>query len=141
MRAGPFINVFNNQDNTDVNNFRYRDSLTEGYNITPNFFIRGKIDFKNPNNCSGELIKDNVFERHNEHFFNRLFDRDTLFLQSYDINFMYVAGPPMEGLPLLNLNNGWAVYFLTLVGLVLILMALFTYIAISVTKQKNKIEK
>lgn len=85
------INVFNNQDNTDVNNFRYRDSLTEGYNITPNFFIRGKIDFKNPKNCSGELIKDNVFERHNEHFFNRLFDRDTLFLQSYDINFMYVV--------------------------------------------------
>ena len=57
------------------------------------------------------------------------------------VNFMYLVRPPMEGLPLLNLNNGWAVYFLTLVGLVLILMALFTYIAISVTKQKNKIEK
>lgn len=83
------INLFNNKD--DVKGCRYRDSLTEGYNITPNFFIRGKIDFENPKNHEMKLLKDNVFERHNEHFFNRLFDRDTLFLQSYDINFMYVV--------------------------------------------------
>ena len=83
------INVFNNKD--DVKNLRYRDSLTEGYNITPNFFIRGKMDFTNPKNHEMEIHKDSVFERHNEHFFNRLFDRDTLFLQSYDVNFMYVV--------------------------------------------------
>lgn len=57
------------------------------------------------------------------------------------VNFMYLVYPPMEGLPLLNLDNGWAVYFLTLVGLVLCLMALFTYIAILATKPKNKIEE
>lgn len=83
------INVFNNKD--DVKNLRYRDTLTEGYNITPNFFIRGKMDFANPNNHEMQIHKDSVFERHNEHFFNRLFDRDTLFLQSYDVNFMYVV--------------------------------------------------
>ena len=83
------INVFNNKD--DVKNLRYRDPLTEGYNITPNFFIRGKMDFNNPKNHEMKIHKDSVFERHNEHFFNRLFDRDTLFLQSYDVNFMYVV--------------------------------------------------
>ena len=84
------INVFNNNKD-DVKNLRYRDSLTEGYNITPNFFIRGKMDFANPKNRELEIHKDSVFERRNKHFFNRLFDRDTLFLQSYDVNFMYVV--------------------------------------------------
>lgn len=57
------------------------------------------------------------------------------------VNFMYLVRPPMEGLPLLNLNNGWAVYFLTLVGLVLSLMALFTWIAILAIKPKKQIEQ
>ena len=83
------INVFNNKD--DEKGCRYLDKLTEGYNITPNFFIRGKMDFDNLKNSERKLIKDNVFERQNKHFSNRLFDRDTLFLQSYDINFMYVV--------------------------------------------------
>ena len=90
------INVFNNKD--DVKNLRYRDPLTEGYNITPNFFIRGKIiDFKNLKNqeLKIELVKEKEEDKngknYNKHFFNRLFDRDTLFLQSYNINFMYVV--------------------------------------------------
>lgn len=41
-------------------------------------------------------------------------------LSVYDTNFFYVARPPVEGLPLLNLDNGWYVYFATLVGLGLI---------------------
>ena len=88
------INVFNNRD--DVKNLRYRDTLTEGYNITPNFFIRGKMDFENLKNheLKIELVEekeeDKKGKNYNKHFFNRLFDRDTLFLQSYDINFMYV---------------------------------------------------
>lgn len=57
------------------------------------------------------------------------------------VNFMYLVRPPMEGLPLLNLDNGWAVYFLTLVGLVFSLTALFTYIAILATKPKKHIEQ
>ncbi len=84
------INLFNKEKLPD--NFRYRDDLTEGYNITPNFFIRGVIDFDNPkkqDDC--EPKKDSTFEECNTHFYNRLFDRDTLFLLSYDINFMSVV--------------------------------------------------
>ncbi len=35
-------------------------------------------------------------------------------LQVYDTNFWYVVRPPMEGLPLINLDNGWYAYFATL---------------------------
>ncbi len=41
-------------------------------------------------------------------------------LSVYDTNFFYVVRPPAEGLPLLNLDNGWFAYFLTLVGLGLV---------------------
>ena len=64
-------------------NFRYRDNLTEGYDITPNFFIRGKI-------FDGFLKLDSSLNLQNIHFANRLFDRDTLILLSYDINFLKV---------------------------------------------------
>ncbi len=36
-------------------------------------------------------------------------------LQEYNTNFLYVVKPPAKGLPLLNLDNGWYVYFATLV--------------------------
>ena len=83
------INLFNEKQLPDY--FRYRDDLTEGYNITPNFFIRGIIDFENPGSQDFSFEKDNAFLPTNCHFINRLFDRDTLFLQSYDINFMFVV--------------------------------------------------
>ncbi len=35
-------------------------------------------------------------------------------LQVYDTNFLYVVRPPADNLPLLNLDNGWYVYFGTL---------------------------
>ncbi len=41
-------------------------------------------------------------------------------LSVYDTNFFYVVRPPADGLPLLNLDNGWLTYFLTLVGLGLV---------------------
>lgn len=44
-------------------------------------------------------------------------------------NFMYLTYPPMDNLPLLNLNNGWYCYFLTLASLVIILMAIFHLLA------------
>ena len=43
-------------------------------------------------------------------------------------NFMYLTRPPMSGLPLLNLDNGWGVYFLTLIALVVGLVGLFHFI-------------
>lgn len=73
----------------------YRDSITEGYNITPNFFISGTVtkikendkdtyDLKNPN----LILYDDEYK--SIQFTNRLFDRDTLILQRYNINFLYV---------------------------------------------------
>ena len=107
---------------------RYRDELTEGYSVTPNFFIRGYLpkgenginkespQFREPyfrNDTSEELIKNekdsknyqlvddegnvigsndsqSLWDLRNRHFENRLFDRDTLLLQVYNVNFLYV---------------------------------------------------
>ena len=70
---------------------RYRDELTEGYNITPNFFISAKI----PDDLSYESnklhLRDNDKDKRKMfHYPNRLFDRDTLWLSHYDVNFLYI---------------------------------------------------
>ena len=79
----------------------YRDSLTEGYNITPNFFISAKIK-KDDSRERYSFSSDNLMPHENEsadeqrpkyriiQFHNRLFDRDTLILSHYDINFLYL---------------------------------------------------
>ncbi len=36
-------------------------------------------------------------------------------LSEYNTNFFYVVRPPVEGLPILNLNNGWYFYFGTVI--------------------------
>ena len=41
-------------------------------------------------------------------------------LRVYDTNFFFVVRPPVEGLALLNLDHGWHVYFLTVVGIGLV---------------------
>ena len=85
---------------------RYRDELTEGYSVTPNFFIRGEIPGykkesqfqepyfrENPDTQNEDLIKKDdvdLWDIRNRHFENRLFDRDTLLLQVYNVNFLYV---------------------------------------------------
>lgn len=45
-------------------------------------------------------------------------------LEQYQTNFLFLRVPPMENLPLLNLNHGWYVYFLTLAAVACILMLL-----------------
>lgn len=82
------IDLLNDTGKYYTENLRYRDDLTEGYNITPNFFIYGYIsDYKNFDktelNAKGDIVKS-------FHFENRLFDRDTLFVHQYKINFLYV---------------------------------------------------
>lgn len=72
------------------NAIRYRDKETEGYNVTPNFFVRPKIksdtlDFDTPSfSASGNQPKPN------KHFEDRLFDRDTLLLREYEINLIFL---------------------------------------------------
>lgn len=82
------IDLLNETGKYYTENLRYRDDLTEGYNITPNFFIYGYINnYKNFEkselDAKGEIVKS-------YHFENRLFDRDTLFVHQYKINFLYV---------------------------------------------------
>ena len=77
------------QDKSKDKHLPYRDSLTEGYNITPNFFIRGVVDSQNIS-YEENIKEQSDVVRFNRHFYNRLFDRDTLILKEYNINFLYV---------------------------------------------------
>ena len=74
------------------------DPLTEGYNVIPNFFISAFVDEKHQYN-NGKNIKIRTEKKDGKkvhktyvttHFKNRLFDRDTLILSHYDVNFLYV---------------------------------------------------
>lgn len=69
---------------------KYRDEQTEGYNIIPNFFISAKMDenLSYADNVSTTNRENNTFL--SRHFENRLFDRDTLLVYHYDVNFLYV---------------------------------------------------
>lgn len=82
-------------------NLQYRDNTTEGYNITPNFFIRGHLQADQLNNYTDDnlqLVKiDGKNYRISYHFENRLFDRDTLILQTYNINFLFVLACYVQG--------------------------------------------
>ena len=82
-------------------NLQYRDNTTEGYNITPNFFIRGHLQADQLNNYADDnlqLVKiDGKNYRISYHFENRLFDRDTLILQTYNINFLFVLACYVQG--------------------------------------------
>ena len=75
----------------------YRDEKTEGYNITPNFFIRGHIDKNKLNDYTDSGLEKVGDEHISYHFANRLFDRDTLILQSYNINFLFVLAAYVQG--------------------------------------------
>ena len=45
-------------------------------------------------------------------------------LEQYQTNFLFLRLPPMENLPLLNLNHGWYVYFVTLTAVACLLTLL-----------------
>ncbi len=68
---------------------RYRDDLTEGYNVTPNFFISALVNDSLNFKTDDLLIRPEKLTP-SRHFSDRLFDRDTLLLQAYNINFLYV---------------------------------------------------
>ncbi|MCD8292619.1 MAG: LlaJI family restriction endonuclease [Prevotellaceae bacterium] len=88
------LNLFNDEkeENPSV---RLRDDVTEGYNIIPNFFISAKM-YKDGNGrfSYGDDGIERTDRKHNRHsqfqFKNRLFDRDTLLLFHYDVNFLFV---------------------------------------------------
>lgn len=69
---------------------RYRDEETEGYNITPNFFICPKIEPDNLDFTKHSFAPTDWKFKPNKHFEDRLFDRDTLFLREYEINLIFL---------------------------------------------------
>lgn len=90
------LNLFMNGDkDDDWNDFhevpKLRDDVTEGYNIIPNFFISATMeeDLSYKDNIR-PTEKQNKFFSSNQ-FKNRLFDRDTLLICHYDVNFLYVV--------------------------------------------------
>lgn len=109
------IDIFN-KNKQYPDKLQYRDELTEGYNITPNFFIRasamkkdGKLYSYTEDGLENEFDtdKDDTYKDENGktcinklvnyHFPNRIFDRDTFVLQTYNINFLYVLAHYVQG--------------------------------------------
>ncbi len=68
-----------------------QDPVTEGYNVIPNFFISAFV-----NNDRQFVANENIKPHKgiNTHisyqFEDRLFDRDTLILSHFDVNFLYI---------------------------------------------------
>lgn len=73
------------------NTWPYRDPLTESYVVAPNFFISAETDPKLRYETDGldtsELEGKPFVVRQ---FSNRLFDRDTLWVKQYNLNFLYL---------------------------------------------------
>lgn len=67
-----------------------RDNVTEGYDVIPNFFISATLAEDFDYNNDKLALHNGGKEFRNIHFENRLFDRDTLILSHYDVNFLYV---------------------------------------------------
>ena len=89
------LNLFMNGDKGDKEWMgkvpMLRDERTEGYNIIPNFFISARLNKEL--NYKEEIEQTCKKHTHfsNKHFENRLFDRDTLLISHYDVNFLYVV--------------------------------------------------
>ena len=79
----------------DWKNFRevpkLRDDVTEGYNIIPNFFISATMEEDLSYRDTIQLTEKKNKYFTSDQFNNRLFDRDTLLICHYDVNFLYVV--------------------------------------------------
>lgn len=84
------LDIFNSGKTTE-SGIRLRDDVTEGYNIIPNFFVSAKMDEDFSYTNDGIEKTDRKKNRYKQvQFNNRLFDRDTLLLFHYDVNFLFV---------------------------------------------------
>lgn len=73
------------------------DTVTEGYDVIPNFFISAFVYDDHQYNAQENIRPHSDKDKRDKHctkvsyqFPDRLFDRDTLFLSHYDVNFLYV---------------------------------------------------
>lgn len=83
------------QEDRRETDFCLRDEITEGYNVIPNFFISGKIpdvigstaeNYRDTLEETSKRVKTHISRQYH----NRLFDRDTLLVSHYDVNFLFV---------------------------------------------------
>lgn len=86
------LDIFNGFNETvKSSRIRLRDEKTEGYEIIPNFFISAKMDENFDYANDGIEKTDRKKNKHKKvQFNNRLFDRDTMLLFHYDVNFLFV---------------------------------------------------
>ena len=74
----------------------YRDEVTEGYDVTPNFFISAMMSDDLRGGFRDEDVKAKVgkdgkpISYVSRQYENRLFDRDTLIVAHYDVNFLFL---------------------------------------------------
>ena len=89
------LNLFMNGDAADSEWMgkvpMLRDDITEGYNIIPNFFISARLNKELSYKEDIEIADKKQTYFSNKQFENRLFDRDTLLICHYDVNFLYVV--------------------------------------------------
>lgn len=74
---------------------RLRDDVTEGYNIIPNFFISAAMKPGDYSYNHREIELTKISGKRNPEikfqFKDRLFDRDTMLLSRYNVNFLFVV--------------------------------------------------
>ena len=73
---------------------RLRDDVTEGYNIIPNFFISAAMKPGDYSYHHREIELTKTGKKNPEikfQFKDRLFDRDTMLLSRYNVNFLFVV--------------------------------------------------
>lgn len=80
------IELWLNGEKPDV---RLRDDITEGYNVIPNFFISAAMEQGDYSYSHNEIVPMGE-PKISYQFRDRLFDRDTLLLSRYNVDFLYV---------------------------------------------------
>lgn len=74
---------------------RLRDDVTEGYNVIPNFFISASMKEGDYSYNHREIELTKIIGKRNPEikfqFRDRLFDRDTMLLSRYNVNFLFVV--------------------------------------------------
>lgn len=91
-----FLDKGERQEKLKQEHHQLRDELTEGYNPIPNFFISAHIpDTEQGSHKLLAFDDDRIIQQQklnlNRQFENRLFDRDTMLLSHYDVNFLFIV--------------------------------------------------
>lgn len=91
-----FLNEDSHREELKHYHHQLRDELTEGYNPIPNFFISAHIpDTEQGSHKLLAFDDDRIIQQQrlnlNRQFENRLFDRDTMLLSHYDVNFLFIV--------------------------------------------------